>query len=892
MEIYMIYKNRKINFFVIYTLCFLILAFILSFFFFIWNKSFIWSIDGMAQHVVALKYIRNYILNFFNTGQLPMIDYTVGQGFDVIGTLNYYGFGDPITLLTVFFPEKSLETMYQFLILLRMFFCGLSFAYFCKTIDKNRFECVLPASLLYAFSNFALFGGIRHPLFLNGIMYFPLLLAGIEKIIQKKKIGFLTIIVALSFSTNYYFMFINTIIAIIYFFVRQSGHYRENGIRSFFVSVMKIGASYIWGIGISAIIFLPALMSFFNNSRGSSINNTPDSLYDMEYYNKYISSFFISYNELNKWAIPGIGVLGVLALLIVLIRWKKEERKLLVGFLILFLMMCIPWVGKIMNGMSYTTNRFSYTMSFLLSLLLVFAIQDIKEFTKKKFIILGISTFVACSICFIAKSSNQSLLIYLVAFVLIALSLITTYAYFVCSNKRYTIIISYAFTGIALINLTFNFITIFNYRFGGYSSTFSTRGSVERVLNNSTLEALKNISDNSFFRTEREVDMKNTATFNNVKGTTYYYSIIPNHMSTLYDKTGLSNLHKIYVLEELEQRPGLLSLACVKYYVGYKKNDKPYGFELISERKNKNGKTVYLFENNNFLPLGITYSSYMTKKQFYNLDVIEREQALLTAAVVDEKKEEIKNYTSAINGIYTEKPTINGNKFVTVKDGMIQSKEKKSIRLEFNGRENCNYFLVFEDMKAKDSSRKKINFSFLERKGKMKVLGTKRGDYFSREAMIINAGYSKEKCNKLTISFPKKRKYKYKKMYMTYISMDEYVKRIHKLKEDVLENIKIKPNKITGDIKCRKNEILQLSIPYSKGYSVYVDEKKVETFSSGIAYLGINLKKGNHRIVIKYFSPGLKSGIILTLISSLLYILYLFYIPKKETVISRLVKQL
>lgn len=80
-------KIRKIGWFIaLYTIAFCIVAFTLDRIFSAEGKTFVWSMDGMAQHVVALKYIRDYLITFFTTGSAPMVDYSLGQGFDVIGT--------------------------------------------------------------------------------------------------------------------------------------------------------------------------------------------------------------------------------------------------------------------------------------------------------------------------------------------------------------------------------------------------------------------------------------------------------------------------------------------------------------------------------------------------------------------------------------------------------------------------------------------------------------------------------------------------------------------------------------------------------------------------------------------------------------------------------------
>ena len=60
------------------------------------HASFTKMVDGVAQHYAVLMWIHNTLRQFLHGNfALPMVDFSVGQGFDVIGTLNYYGVGIP-----------------------------------------------------------------------------------------------------------------------------------------------------------------------------------------------------------------------------------------------------------------------------------------------------------------------------------------------------------------------------------------------------------------------------------------------------------------------------------------------------------------------------------------------------------------------------------------------------------------------------------------------------------------------------------------------------------------------------------------------------------------------------------------------------------------------------
>lgn len=872
-------KYRKaikvLSFLALYTVGFLFLGTALIHVFDVENKSFVWSMDGMAQHLVALKYIRTYILDFLRTGQLTLVDLSIGQGFDVIGTMNYYGFGDPLMLFTIFFPEDSLETMYQFMILLRLYICGISFAYFCYVLGKNKIECVLPASLLYAFCNFALLGGMRHPLFINGMMYLPLLLAGVEKIIKGKKIGFLAIIAAFAFSANYYFMYMNTIMAAIYFFVRLIGSYKKTGVKNLMIYVGKIALSYLWGIGLSAVILFPSVYAFLINSRGESANVEPDVIYQLSYYKSLLDSFFVSFRSVNRWTVPGIGILGCVGACIIIVRWKREERRFLIALAVGMIMLCVPWIGKIMNGFSYVSTRFSYGFALLLSLVLVFAIQDLKELRRKQIIILSVLCGTMCLFCLLESRNSTYPKMYYMAACGILIALVVCVLYRFVGNKKYGKYLAYAFTVIAVLNLTYNFNTIFSSQYHKYCNEFVKKNTVIEKMNNGTIQMLQNIQDDSFYRTDRKTDLNNRTTFYNLFGVTFYYSIIPENIKELYNSNCFSNYSKSFMLISMENRAALQSLASVKYYASNSKKYIPYGFNLIKEETIK-GKKTYLFENENVLPLGITYSSYMTRAEYNSLKPEEREQALLMSSVTDQEIAGIDQFDSEIRGIERTEVELIPNNKVELKKNKIIAETGGKIKIKFKGKKNCETYLVISNCTANDDFKDGWCATVKGKygKGDFRVRGSLSSAYFPRDASIINLGYSEEAQTECSISFPKHREYDYEEIYIACISTKEYEKRISDLKQDTLENTEVRTNMISGTINCSRDEILQLSIPFSSGYNVYVDNQKVNTFSSGIAYTGIKLKKGQHQIKLTYISPGLIEGALVSIISILLFIIY------------------
>ena len=57
------------------------------------------------------------------------------------------------------------------------------------------------------------------------------------------------------------------------------------------------------------------------------------------------------------------------------------------------------------------------------------------------------------------------------------------------------------------------------------------------------------------------------------------------------------------------------------------------------------------------------------------------------------------------------------------------------------------------------------------------------------------------------------------------------------------------------------------TIPFEKGWEVYIDGVKQDTKEALGAFLSVNVSAGKHKVVLKYFPKGLRSGIVVSLAS-------------------------
>ena len=95
--------------------------------------------------------------------------------------------------------------------------------------------------------------------------------------------------------------------------------------------------------------------------------------------------------------------------------------------------------------------------------------------------------------------------------------------------------------------------------------------------------------------------------------------------------------------------------------------------------------------------------------------------------------------------------------------------------------------------------------------------------------------------------------------------MDSYTDEINTLKENVLTDVELGNNKVTGQITLDRNKYLCLTIPYSKGWKVYVDGERQKLYNANGQYMAVYLTSGTHNVTLKYSTPLLKEGALVSL---------------------------
>ena len=103
-----------------------------------YGRSLVQEEDGSRQLYTVLGYMGNVVRALLRGERPPMLSFSLGQGMDVMTTCTYYGYTDPLCLLSAFFRGGSVEYGYALIALLRLYLAGVCFGIgFSGSIPHN-----------------------------------------------------------------------------------------------------------------------------------------------------------------------------------------------------------------------------------------------------------------------------------------------------------------------------------------------------------------------------------------------------------------------------------------------------------------------------------------------------------------------------------------------------------------------------------------------------------------------------------------------------------------------------------------------------------------------------------------------------------------------------------
>lgn len=872
-----------------YTLMFLLMCMAAFLPFFMGGKNFVWGAgveDGLSQHFSALAYygelLREFVKNLIaGHPKLMMWNMSLGYGADVIATLNYYAIGDPLNLLYGFVPVKYTEIMYNFMILFRMYLAGIAFILYARKMKKRTYGTVIGA-LVYVFCGFCFRLGLRHPFFLNPMIYFPLLCLGIEKIYQKQRPYLFIVMIYVSAISNYYFFYMLTIFSVIYAWIRFYKYTEKDRIKNFFLTILKFGGYYILGICMAAVILIPSVIGFLGNGRyGSGTDWKALIVYPGKYYLMFLENF-VGYGNVGSNTNTGYLPIAGIVVLFTLFSRRMKHKKYRLVFLGSMIALIFPIFGYVFNGLSYANNRWAFVLSFIVALLTAEMYPRLFLMTKRQKIGIGSGIVLYIILCAVISVSGGKMLKN-PGIMAACIMMIVFYAVFLIFQKmgydsrtRSARIVTAV---LLLISVGIHGYYRFHTDQSAYANEFLDQGTALKELRTDNITMLKNIKDPSLYRVHADgCRYKNYGLINDLNTISGYYSITSKCVTDTvksYETLGMQYADKY---KGLDQRIGLLSLSGVKYMTIHEKkkigreqttaSDVPYGMKKVKQNRN-----ITLYQNPYALPFGYGYDSYITEDQYEQLNGVGREQAMLNGIVLDEKPQHntIKHIEDALDqGISTRTVSENdisypkGQKYCTITVPVEKDKETYLYfkNLVYKGKKLQGDIFLLEGKKGTSS----ILISDNDVQQKIHIQNPTNPYYFGRKDYMVRLNHhTNNKKETVKLDFLAPGNYEYDEITLISVKKQDTFNKLKQLQRHTLKNIQYKENMLKGTFQTDKDRMLCVTIPYSKGWSAKVDGQNAKIYKANGMFMGIFMTSGEHKVELNYMTPGLKIGVVISL---------------------------
>ena len=958
-------SSRK-RYYLVYSLAFAALAFVCFSWFILSGKSLLWFVeDGWMQHYKCLvyygEYLRQILKNLVLEHRLviPHWDFCIGEGADIINAMHYYVFGDPFALPSVFVPMRYTHIYFSIACILRLYAAGIAFSALCLGTGRKNKKAVLSGALAYSLCYWGLYTAARHPYFINPMINFPLMILGIEKIIRKERPYLFIASAAVSAASNFYFFYMIVVLAVFYALVRLCILYR-NDLKQGILTLLYMGVMAVTGVAAAGLIFLPVLMIFLADSR-LGIPQPFHLFYPLSYYSQLPAAFVSAQG--GYWLCLGMASPAILSVFL-LFRRKKQDLLLKILCAAGFVIVLFPLGGRFLNGMSYMANRWCWVYVLLFCYVLVREWDDLLSLSRKDWVyLMGVSLAIYAAVLLLDKSRNVKALAAMPSFFITMILLRQGFM----TGKRAGIR-ELCLMLVVVLNPVNNAYWRFAPDADNYISEFRSNSRIWSedwgADETGTIRYFAQQDDpgNEYIRYSGRTNAitHNVNAVKHISSTSYYYSIsipcVNEYRRALQMKEEQDYKYKAY-----DDRTSLMSLAGVGYYVTHSGDNKglPYGYELLGTRDARyhveekyiqqlkeelgteeltpeqekriraDAKHLDVYKNRYALPMGYCYDAFMTKDTWEGLDPVQKQEALLSAAVTEEeipgmdsRQEEMRDYHIPFEiSCQGDELTLDGTTFTAtsgkVKALLTTDEDVKGaeVYLALEGLSYTpvpEYDLYFGDDAADPLQLyNRTNFRMLSGNDRYRIRRQKLfwdpvqdaeckieasngvtkflayiqpDSAFSsgRNDFIVNLGYMDESDISASITFTGRGIYHFDSIEVYRVPMKGYGKKISRLRENVLENIELGTDCLDGDISLEQRKILCIPTPYSRGWKAYVDGKEQEVLCLNLHYPGLVLESGDHHVHLEYEMPYGKAGLAATLAGFAAWALIAFVTEKKR----------
>ena len=783
--------------------------------------------------------------------QGPFYSMVNAGGMDYSGIFLFLA-SSPFSLLAGFISKANLIFYLNIMILMKLMTCSITASIFFSRFFKRLTPLQnIALSIAYALCGYSMMFYQLHT-WLDVMYMFPLLLIAMDKLIKDYKIAPYTITLSLMILFQFYLGYMIALFLIFFFLVYiifSSNNENKKKI------LVHFGIGTILSILITAPVLITALFQYVNSARGVNI------------IENIVNGAFFTDIPTTLAFLLATSMLVIAIPYAVYFRLNKKKEINIVFWM--FILLVIPVIIEPINKMWHTGSyqafpvRYGYItvlMGLSLIAIIISKLNALNDTTKRK----------------IKKTSTIVSVLIIVMFFIFIRRFLTSNS---VALKSYTnslwgsenslkAIIKYTIVAVIVLIIVFSqyfkgkigkrafsiFLCLFVVAEGTFNSAVYVGNGARETNRYSMAVNLENrIYDSSVYRLK---------TYNkyfdvNIIGAMGYNSLA--HYTSLIDQNYIFAMKKLGYSSYWMEVNSNGSTALTDAFMGNK-------YTLYSAYDNQNRKgevytdgTFYIQQNEFNLSLG---------------NIVSKDRILSNKKIPDTKRVDFQNtlyslLTNKDDTVITHYDYLS-TAGVTIENIGDRVEYKKSnanvgfISYEINviGRQNL-YFDCFD--KLTTNLNEPINYSF---------------NVYVNNKLIASQYPNKYKNGMLDLGTYENQKVDISITVLKDGSTDSFG--VFGLDLDKLStlNSSVKPAdiKINGDTITAQatadddNQMLLLSIPYNKGFDVYINGKKAKAEKVLDAFMAIPLEKGKNNIKLEYHSYGLRTGLAIGLAGIILLI--------------------
>ena len=615
------------------------------------GKSFIWQTDGLSQQYVWYVYVgqwlRELLSNVFvtHTFAVPLWDMSSGYGADVIQTVGGMLL-NPLYWTSALLPGPLAEVGLELVTLVTLYGAGLAFSAWARGLGVGRGGALLGA-LAYAFSGFTVVL-FTQPSFIVTLAVFPLVLWAADRVFSRKSPLPFVLVLAWCLASSFYDAYMICILLVGYCLLRfftgvDAGMPRRGRLArlarwvALFVLLVALAAL------LSCVLLLPQVLCLSGSSR-LGLERSDGLLYDLSWYAGLLTGL-LSYDSMGSDAYVGLNAVAPVALVLLVSR-RRSHRGLLVALCVLSVMLVVPLFGRVMNGMQYPSNRWSWAFALCVAYVVARLLPEAATMTRAERRASAAALAIYAALVLVVPFPGRSMTLFVslsVALAVLAVALTARLwprprlmAALACGAMLSGVVTLTCYLSPYFGNWATQLMGV------GKSWQFHSSNAAQKFVDQARASG---VDYDETYRYDRTTPVAatthNSGMVTGLLGTDYYNSIYNQGVDDLNTSLGLVDTEGTNFRHgSLNSRTMLEALLGVRYYY---LDDQ---FSAMLPETFRDGTAIAegpgredhytLYETDLVAPLAFSTSSYLTRAEYDALPMVDRQRALLAGVVLDD----------------------------------------------------------------------------------------------------------------------------------------------------------------------------------------------------------------------------------------------------------------